>query len=144
LKLFSPGNVICLGNIAEERKDLKMKLILRLVVNAVAIYIAVAILNGKGLTMDSGSWVAFIWLALIFAGVNALIKPVLTLLGCPFVILTLGLGTLLINTLMFYLTAMIGQYFNIGFYITSFWGAFFGSIIVSIVSVVLNSILRDR
>jgi putative membrane protein len=121
-----------------------MKFILRLVVNAVAIYIAVAVLNGKGLTMDSGSWLSFVWLALIFAGVNALIKPVLAVLGCPFVILTLGLGTLLINTLMFYITAMIGQYFSIGFYINSFWGAFFGSIIVSIVSVVLNSLLRDR
>lgn len=121
-----------------------MKLALRLIINAVAIYIAVALLNGNGLTMDSGSWVSFLWLALIFAGLNALIKPILMVLGCPFVIITLGLGTLLINTLMFYITAMVGQYFNIGFYITSFWGAFFGSIIVSIVSVVLSSVLRDR
>jgi putative membrane protein len=123
---------------------IQMKLALRLIINAVAIYVAVAIMNGNGLSMDSGSWLSFVWLALIFAGVNALIKPVLTILGCPFVILTLGLGTLLINTLMFYITAQIGLYFHIGFYITTFWGAFFGSIIVSIVSVILTSILRDR
>jgi putative membrane protein len=121
-----------------------MKFILRLIVNAVAIYIAVALLNGNGLAMESTSWVAFLWLALIFAGVNTLIKPVLMTLGCPLIILTLGLGTLLINTLMFYLTAAIGNYFNVGFSVTSFWGAFLGSIIVSIVSVILNSILRDR
>ena len=121
-----------------------MKFILRLIVNAVAIYAAVALLNGNGLAMESQSWVSFLWLALIFAGLNALIRPVLMTLGCPFIILTLGLGTLLINTLMFYLTAAIGSYFNVGFTVTSFWGAFLGSIIVSIVSVVLNSILRDR
>jgi putative membrane protein len=121
-----------------------MKFILRLIVNAVAIYVAVLVLNGNGLAMESTAWVSFLWLALIFAGVNALIKPVLMTLGCPFIILTLGLGTLLINTLMFYLTAAIGNYFNVGFTVTSFWGAFLGSIIVSVVSVILNSILRDR
>lgn len=121
-----------------------MKFAIRMIVNAIAIYVAVVLLNGRGLTMDGGSWVSFLWLALIFAGVNTLIKPVLTVLGCPFVILTLGLGTLLINTLMFYLTALIAQYFNIGFFITSFWGAFLGSIIVSLIALVLNNILRDR
>jgi putative membrane protein len=121
-----------------------MRIILRLIINAVAIYAAVALLNGNGLTMETTSWVNFIWLALIFAVINTLIKPVLSVLGCPFVILTLGLGTLLINTLMFYLTSAIGNYFNVGFVITSFWGAFFGAIIVSVVSVVLQSILTDR
>jgi putative membrane protein len=121
-----------------------MKLILRLIVNAIAIYIAVAVLNGHGITMEANSWVSFIWLALIFAVVNTLIKPVLTALGCPFVILTLGLGILLINTLMFYLTFAIGQALHIGFTDMTFLGAFFGSIIVSVVSLVLNSILRDQ
>lgn len=122
-----------------------MRILIRLVINAVAIYAAVALLNGNGLAMEnSNSWVSFLWLALIFAVVNALLKPVLATLGCPFIILTLGLGTLLINTLLFYLTAAIGNYFNVGFSVTSFWGAFFGSLIVSIVSVVLNSIFRDR
>jgi putative membrane protein len=121
-----------------------MRFFLRLIINAVAIYAAVALLNGHGLAMEAQNWISFLWLALIFAAVNALIKPVLTMIGCPLVILTLGLGTLLINTLLFYLTALIGSYFNVGFSVTSFWGAFFGSIIVSIVSVILNSILRDR
>jgi len=121
-----------------------MKFILRLIVNAIAIYIAVALLNGNGLAMETTGWVAFLWLALIFAGVNALIRPVLMTLGCPFIVLPLGLGTLLIHTLMFYLTAAIGNYFNVGFTETSFWGAFLGSFIVSVVSVILTSILHDR
>jgi putative membrane protein len=120
-----------------------MRFVIRLAINAVAIYVAVALLNGHGLEVESASWVSFVWLALIFACVNALIKPVFTVLGFPFVILTLGLGTLLINTLMFYITAAIGNWFNIGFFIHTFWGAFFGSIIVSLVSVVLNSAIRD-
>lgn len=121
-----------------------MTFIIRLVVNAIAIYAAIFLLNGNGLAMESQSWVSFLWLAVIFAGVNVLIKPIVTAIGCPVVILTLGLGTLLINTLMFYLTALIGSYFNVGFNVTSFWGAFLGSIIVSIVSMVLNSVLRSR
>jgi len=121
-----------------------MRFIIRLLVNAVAIYAAVAIMNGHGLAMETTGWVAFLWLALIFAAVNALLKPVLQVVGCPFVILTLGLGTVLINTLLFYITSLIGQYFGVGFTVISFWGAFFGSIIVSIVSVVLNSVLKDK
>jgi putative membrane protein len=121
-----------------------MRFIIRLLVNAVAIYAAVAIMNGHGLAMESTSWVSFLWLALIFAVVNALLKPLLKVVGCPFVILTLGLGTLLINTLLFYLTSLIGQYFGVGFTVVSFWGAFLGSLIVSVVSVVLNSVFRDR
>jgi putative membrane protein len=121
-----------------------MKFLLRLLANAVAIYAAVALLNGQGLSMDSGSWVSFILLALIFSAVTTFIKPVVMALGCPIVVLTLGLGTLLINTLMFYLTAQIGLLFHIGFYITSFWGAFFGALIVSIVSMILNTLLRDN
>ncbi len=121
-----------------------MKLILRLIVNAVAIYVAVAILNGHGITMEANSWVSFIWLALIFAVVNTFIKPILTVLGCPFLILTLGLGTLLINALMFYLTFQIGQWLHIGFSEITLLGAILGAIIVSVVSFILNSILQDR
>ena len=121
-----------------------MNLILRIIINGVAIYAAVFLLNGHGLTMESTSWVNFLWLALIFAVINALIKPVLTLLGCPFVILTLGLGTLLINAFLFWLTAQVSRYFNVVLTIDTFWGAFLGALIVSVVSVVLHSILKDR
>jgi len=120
-----------------------MKLLIRLAINGVAIYAAVAIMQGRGLAMEDTAWLNFIWLALIFAVVNAVIKPVLKVVGCPVLILTLGLGTLLINALLFYLTSLISQYFHIGFSVTNFWGAFFGSIIVSVISVVLTKIFRD-
>jgi putative membrane protein len=120
-----------------------MKIIIRLIVNAVAMCVAIAIMQGHGLAMEDTAWVNFIWLALIFSVINVTIKPVLKIIGCPILILTLGLGTLLINTLLFYITAWVGQALQVGFTVTSFWGAFFGSLIVSVISMVLNRILRD-
>ncbi len=123
-----------------------MKFILRVLVNAVAIYAAIALLQATGIggvTMEARSWLDFIWLALIFAVINAILKPVLKVIGCPVLILTFGLGSLLLNTLLFYVLAWAASLFNIGFTITSFWGAFLGSLIVSIISVILNRILRD-
>ena len=123
-----------------------MKFLVRLVVNAVAIYAAIALLQVfgvSGVTMEARSWLDFLWLALIFAVINAVLKPILKVVGCPVLILTFGLGSLLINTLLFYVLSWAAQQFHIGFSVTSFWGAFLGSLIVSIISVVLNRILHD-
>ncbi len=123
-----------------------MKFLVRLVVSAVAIYAAIALLQAfgvSGVTMEARSWLDFIWLALIFAVINAVLKPILKVIGCPILVLTFGLGSLLINTLLFYVLSWAAQQFNIGFSVTSFIGAFLGSLIVSIISVVLNRILRD-
>jgi len=123
-----------------------MKFLVRLVVNAVAIYAAIALLQAfgvSGVTMEARSWLDFLWLALIFAVINAVLKPILKVVGCPVLILTFGLGSLLINTLLFYVLSWAAQQFHIGFSVTTFWGAFLGSLIVSIISVVLNRILHD-
>lgn len=119
------------------------KALVSLAINAVALYAAIAILNGNGITPQSENWVSLIWLALIFGVVNAVLKPVLTVVGCPILILTLGLGALLINTLLFYLAGLIGTNFGVGFTVDGFWPAFFGSIIVSVVSFFLNVFLKD-
>jgi putative membrane protein len=116
------------------------RFLLRLVINAVALYIAVFLLNGKGIQPQTGDWLNFIWLGLIFGAVNAFIGPVVKGLGCPVVILTLGLGTILINAVLFWLTGLIGTQFQIGF-TTTFWGAILGALIVSIVSVILSTLL---
>src|ERR1035437_5903275 len=118
--------------------------IIRLIINAVALYVAVALLNGSGLTPQTSNWLSFIWLALIFGVVNAILKPVLTVLSCPILILTLGLGSLLINTLLFYLSGVIGTSFGVGFTVSGFWTAFLGALIVSVVSFILNTILREE
>lgn len=121
-----------------------MKFILHVIINAVAIYVAVLALNGRGLSIATVDWVTFAALGLIFGLVNALLKPIFKVIGCPIVILTLGLGSLLINTLLFYITSLLAQAVQIDFAVTTFWGAFFGALIVSIVSLLLGAILRTR
>ena len=119
------------------------KFLLRLLINAVALYAAVALLNGRGIDPQSDNWLSFIWLALIFGVVNAVLKPILHIVGCPLVILTLGLGALLINTLLFYLSGLLGANFGVGFTVAGFWPAFWGALVVSVVSFFLNALLRD-
>lgn len=117
------------------------KFILRWVINAVAIFLAIRFV--PGISLQSG-WAGVIWLALIFGLVNAFLRPLLKLLTCPLIIVTLGLFTLLINTFLFWLTGQIGQFFGIAITIDGFWPAFLGGLIVSIVSVVLTLILKDE
>ena len=119
------------------------KFILRWVINAIALYLAIFLLNGRGVVFN-GNWVSIVWLALIFGLINAFLRPLLKILTCPLIILTLGLFTLLINTFLFWLTGQIGQAFNLGLSVVGFWPAFFGGLIVSVVSIVLSLILKDE
>ena len=120
-----------------------IKFILRWAINAIALYLAVLILPGIDLRSDL---VSILWLALIFGLVNALFRPLIQLLTCPLIILTLGLFTLVINTFLFWLTSVIGQSFGFGLTISDpiWWNAFLGGLVVSIVSVVMTLILKDE
>ena len=117
------------------------RFILRWAINAAAIFLAIRFV--PGITLQSG-WVSVIWLALIFGLVNAIVRPLLSLLTCPLIILTLGLFTLLINTFLFWLTGQIGHFFGIGLTMNGFWPAFLGGVVVTIVSVLLTMLLRDE
>ncbi len=121
-----------------------VKLIIRWAINAVALYAAIAIMAGHGITPQSTNWLSFIWLALIFGLVNALLRPLLTFLTCPLIILTLGLGTLLLNTLLFYLSGVIGTAFQVGFKVDGFVPAFLGALIVSVISFILNIFFHEE
>ena len=119
------------------------KFILRLVINAIALYLAVLILPGIDLT--SGP-VSILWLALIFGLVNALFGPLLKFLTCGLIALTLGLFTLVINAFLFWLTSVIGHSFGIDMIISNpvWWNAFLGGLVVSVVSVIMTMILKDE
>jgi len=121
-----------------------MKLILRWAINTAALYIAVVLL--KDYIIYDGNWVDIIWLALIFGLVNAILKPPAKALSCLVIILTLGLFTLVINTLLFALTGWIGNQFGIGFTLAEpwFWSAFLGSLVTTAVSVVLSFLLKGE
>jgi putative membrane protein len=117
------------------------KFILRWVINAIALFLAVYLVPGVNL---QGGWTSLIWLALIFGLINAFLRPLLKLLTCPLIVLTLGLFTLLINTFLFWLTSQVGQAFGIGFTVAGFWPAFLGGLVVTAVSVVMSLILKDE
>lgn len=116
-------------------------LILRWAINALALYAAIAMV--PGLEAQNPDWQAYIWLALIFGLVNALVRPLLKFLTCPLILLTLGLFTLLINTGLLYLTSSLGSVFGVGLEIANFGSAFLGALIVSAISLVLTMLLRD-
>ena len=119
------------------------KFFVKLLINGVALYAAIAIMQGRGITPQSNNWIDIAWLALIFSLVNSLIRPILLVAGCPFIILTLGLGVLVVNTLMFYLAGVIGTNFGVGFTVAGFWAAFWGAMIVSVISFILNIFIKD-
>lgn len=117
------------------------KLLLRWLINAIALWVAVTFVPG---IHAEGGWLAFLALAIVFGLVNALFRPLINFLTCPLIILTLGLGTLLINTLLFWFSGWIGSQFGIGFTVDGFWPAFFGALLVSLVSWILTLLLKNE
>lgn len=119
-----------------------MKLILRWLITAVSLYVAVLVV--PGISVEGNAWVAFTIMALVLGLVNALIRPILKMLSCGLIILTLGLFVFVINAGTFMLASWIAQnWLNVGFTVSGFPAALLGSIIVSFVSVILSSILID-
>ncbi len=120
------------------------KLILRWAINAVALYAAIGTGWIDGIERQTTEWWGILALALVFVVVNGLIKPIIKLLSLPLVLLTLGLFTLIINTGVFWLTGLIGRFFEVGFTVNGFMPAFLGGLLVSLVNWLLISILRDE
>ena len=124
-----------------------MRFIVRVVINAIALWVAHSLVAGISIQTDGNSVMVWLILGLIFGVVNALIRPIAMLLTCPFRILTLGLFTLVVNALMLMLTSRIARLFDITFTLTGdlggIWPALLGGIVISIVSIVLSIFVRD-
>ncbi len=120
-----------------------MKLLIRWAISAFSLFVAAWAVTGIHVD-DSGGWVVYAVMAVILGLVNAFVRPLLKLLTCPLILLTLGLFTLVVNALTMLLSAWVANnLFSVGFYIDGFWSAFWGALIVSIVSVVLNVFVKD-
>jgi len=117
-----------------------IRFIIRLVVNAVAIWAAVQLVPGLNYI---GSTTSLLIVALVFGVVNALVRPLLLLLTCPFIILTLGLFVLVVNTIMLSLTVWLSGVWGLGLTSTGFWATFLGALVISIVSSVINLLIKD-
>jgi putative membrane protein len=122
-----------------------MRFVVRTVVTAVGLWVATAIVSGIRVT-GSTTWAdigTLLLVAAIFGLVNATIKPVVQILGCLFYILTLGLFALFVNALLFLLVNWLAGLVNLPFHVDGFWSAFWGAIIVGVVSWFINLVIPD-
>jgi putative membrane protein len=111
--------------------------LVRLAINALAIWVAAELFIGIELT-ENPLGIAVV--ALVFGLVNALLRPIAMFLGFPFIILTLGLFALVINSALFGLTAWLTPALEVD----GFWPAFWGALVVSLVSWILGNVLGVR
>ena len=119
-----------------------MKFLVRLLINAVALWLATRLVNG--ISFD-GEPAFLLVVALVFGAVNAVVKPILIVLTFPFLIVTLGLFLLVLNGVMLWLTGRISDAADLGLHVSSFGAAFLGGLVVSIVSFVLSMLVgKDR
>jgi putative membrane protein len=119
------------------------RLLARLAVNAFALWAAIELVSGL---QYEGTTASLVIIALIFGIVNALVRPVIMLLTCPLIILTLGLFVLVINTIMLSLTTWLAgpNVLDLGLYTDGFWSTFLGALVISIVSGVINLMIKDE
>jgi putative membrane protein len=123
-----------------------MRFLLRVLVSAVALGVATWAVPGIELLAGSG-WTrvgTLLAVAAIFGLINATLKPLIKVVGCAFYVLTLGLIALVVNGLLLWLTSVIAGDLTLPFHVTGFWPAFWGAIIVGLVSWVLNLLIGDK
>ena len=122
-----------------------MKLFIQWLVIVIALYVANLLLPENLMSVQgTDAWLAFTVMAAVLGLVNIFIRPILKFLSCGLIVITLGLFTLVINTFLLWFSSWLCQQMGIGFYVQFPWGAFLGSIIVSVVSFVFNLFIRDR
>jgi putative membrane protein len=123
-----------------------MGIVIRLVITAVALWIATLLLHG--ITLDTTSTPkkigTLLAVAIIFGIVNAVIRPIVKTVGCAFYVFTLGLIALVVNGALFLLTSWIAGKLNLPFHVDRFWPtAILGALIVGVVSWLLNMVVPD-
>ena len=114
-----------------------MQLILRLLINAAALWAAGSMISGIDL---SGDFWQIVLVALVFGLVNTFIKPFLKLFSFPVIIMTFGLFVLIINAAMLGLTGWLSDALTID----NFWSALLGAVVISFVSTILGWFVPDN
>ena len=117
-----------------------MAFLVRWLVNAAALWVATRLVPG---VTYLGGWLPFLGVALVFGFVNAFIRPIAKVLTFPLIIVTLGIFSLVVNGLMLWLTSALSGALDLGFHVRGFWAAFFGALVVSIVSTLLSMLIAD-
>lgn len=112
-----------------------MRLLIRLLLNALALFVVAYVVQGVHVSGIGGAIVA----ALILGIVNAVIRPILVILSLPLEILTLGLFTLVINAVLFWFVGAL----HVGLTVDGFWPAFWGALVMTIVSWILSALTAE-
>lgn len=117
------------------------RLLVHWLFNAVALWAAAYLITGLDFT---GDLLRLILVAAVFGVVNSLLRPLLTVLTCPLIVVTLGLFTLVINAVMLLVTGWLSARWNLGFTVAGFWPAFWGGLVVGLVSLALSFAFPTR
>jgi putative membrane protein len=122
-----------------------MRILIKLVITAVALWLATVLIHGINLTTHSttGKIGTLIVVALIFGIINAVLKPIIKTIGCLAYAITLGLISIVVNGLLFWLTSYIAGKLSVPFHVTGFVPAVLGALLVGIVGWLL-SLVVDR
>jgi putative membrane protein len=120
-------------------------IVVRILVNAVALFVA-TLVPGIELTSSStgGKVGTLLAVAVIFGVVNAVLKPIIKVVGCGFYILTLGLISFVVNALLFLLVGWLAGELGLEFAVEGFWAGFLGAIIAALVSFGLSVVIPDK
>ncbi|MER7460324.1 phage holin family protein [Micromonospora sp. NPDC126480] len=123
-----------------------MGFLIRLAITAIALWITTLVVPGVEVGGRSGANTALtlVVVALIFGVVNAVLKPVIKVVGCVFYLLTLGLFALVVNALLFLLTDRIARALDLPFQVDGFWAAFWGAIVMAVVTWLISVVVPDR
>ncbi len=117
------------------------RFVLRWLVNALGLYVAAQWVPG---IYFEGDWRVLVGVAFVFGLVNALLRPLLSLLTCPLIILTLGLFTLVINAIMLSAASALAQALGLPYGVDSFGAAFWGALIISVISIAVSWMIGDE
>lgn len=119
-----------------------MRFLLRWLITSIAVAVAVWLV--PGIEIEGNAWIAVVLTALIVGLVNATIGLVAKIgaIGC--IIMTFGLFNLVINAFLLWFSAWVAQLFGIGFYVGGFWPAFWGGLVISVVSGLLNWFVQEQ
>jgi len=126
--------------------SLAMGIIIRLLITAFSLWLATVLIDGIELTTDSTGqkvWTLIV-VAAIFGIINAVLRPIIKVVGCGLYVLTLGLIALIVNGALFLLTSWVAGQFDLPFHVDNFWpSAVLGALLVSVVSWILNMLVPD-
>jgi putative membrane protein len=123
-----------------------MRFLLWVIVNALAVGVATALLDGIELTGSTTGEqvVTLLVVGLVFGVIDSVVAPVVKLLSLPFILLTLGLLLFVINALMLMLTGWVADQLGLGFSVDGFWTALLGAIVITIASWILEAVFPGK